>query len=332
MSSSSDRPSIVQESARELKAPVFVVGSPRSGTTLLQCLLSACDEAFSVPETHFFVPLEGRREDWIRPLSAPTLRHALDYVEEKTGFRFPDEELQTLLARADAGCLLPKEVFVRLVRRQCPDAGDRRLIEKTPFHVFRMAGIVEMFPDARFVNLVRDPRDVVSSRRSLPDAPWRSLYPFCQDWLAYVVEAERFALADRERILTLRYEDLAAEPEAVLEAVCSFLELRFTPEALREFGGEAGRNTLGELEPWKSEVRSGSVRNKHGVWRERLTPGEGWVIEWLLQRPMLRYGYVPSCSALADGQKVAALDQEKALLEHDQHTGRQEVASDPAGR
>src|SRR5262249_28338226 len=123
-----------------LKRPVFVVGCPRSGTTLVQCILSASSHAFSLPETHFF-----------------------------------SEVAPDLLGRPDLSAL---DEFIEQVEAHRPDtdtARTLRAVEKTPRHVLHLDTIDACFPDALFINVVRDPIDVASSLRGVPWEPSRSV-------------------------------------------------------------------------------------------------------------------------------------------------------------
>src|SRR5205814_8286588 len=115
---------------RWLERPIFVVGCPRSGTTLVQCILSASSRAFSLPETHFL--------SWALPTCAlsPTTRIGVDEVTcirsaLETELKLPDTFWTGLKPEVAI------DVFMAVVDYFRP-APDLRVIEKTPRHVLHM--------------------------------------------------------------------------------------------------------------------------------------------------------------------------------------------------
>ena len=246
-----------------LERPIFVVGAPRSGTTLVQCILSANSQAYSLPETHFFsivLPALGMGVD-TRLLSAELAR-ARDALAT-------DAELVAPLTLLGA---TPRELLISLFEAYRPDATRTRVVEKTPLHVEHLPTIAATFPDAVFVNIVRNPADVVSSWLRVPFASTRSVISCAQSWSSAVAAAEAFG----GRTITLIYERLVREPEATVRTLCSFLGLEFEQRMLDEFGREAARN-VGTNEAWKADVARGQILNRDQIWRQRLTRARpGW--------------------------------------------------------
>lgn len=143
------------------KVPIFIVGAPRSGTTLMQCMLSANEATYSLPETHFFCTI---LPELAIPPSSPVTSDQLDDInaglQRKMAFRWPDNLLTALLHKAEVGNIRAFEVFDALLECFRPEEGSTELrpVEKTPFHVFYLGQILEIYPHARFVHLIRDPR------------------------------------------------------------------------------------------------------------------------------------------------------------------------------
>jgi hypothetical protein len=282
-----------------LQRPIFVVGCPRSGTTLVQCILSAGSAAFSLPETHFFsevlpavdevrpwAPIEGEPEpDTIVDAAAlVTLRRAFEASAEV----MLDEAFWTVLAAQPR--LTRRDVFVHIVERFRPAVG-LRAIEKTPRHALHLDTITSYFPDARIVNVVRDPIDVASSLLAVPFATSRSVLSHAQRWLESIRAADGFASRRPGRMHTVLYEELVRAPRAQVVALCRTMDLPYEPRMLEEFGREATRN-VGRGESWKRDVKSGVIVDRNGVWRSRMTPGQAWLVAQATSPERRRFGYV----------------------------------------
>ncbi len=100
--------------------------------------------------------------------------------------------------------------------------GRQRWGDKTPNNLLQMPLLASAFPDARFVHIIRDGREVADANR---DAPWppRSLRFWAGWWITSVARARRDGSSLGERYLEVRYEQLVAEPGATLNGVLSFL-------------------------------------------------------------------------------------------------------------
>jgi Sulfotransferase family len=270
-----------------LERPIFVVGCPRSGTTLVQCILSASSQAFSLPETHFFswvLPVLGVPAD--ARITAEDVRRAKEALESEAQLVLPAEVWSELGARQSLTAL---DVFLAVVEHFRPAPG-LRAIEKTPRHVLQLDTIGEAFPDAVFVNVVRDPIDVASSLQGVPFESSRSMLSHAQRWLESIEAAHVYARAHPERIQTVVYEALVREPEAQVRQLCAFVDLPYEANMLEEFGREAARN-VGRDEAWKRDIVRGVIVDRKGVWRSRMTPGQAWLVAQATRTARREYGY-----------------------------------------
>ena len=282
-----------------LHKPIFVVGCPRSGTTLVQCILSASSHAFSLPETHFFsqvlpelnaLPETRFDRDGLRQL-----RQALEEEADVP----PVPELWSTLDNTSGPRAI--DVFVALVERFRPVGGQHlRAIEKTPRHVLHLDTLGAVFPDACFVNVVRDPIDVVGSLLSVPFASSRSVISQAQRWTESIAAARSYAQTWSGRVHTVLHERLVREPEETTRDLCRFVDVPYEPRMLEEFGREASRN-VGRGEIWKRDVARGVLLDRQGVWRERLTPGQAWLVAQATADARRSFGYdsVPSASGVS---------------------------------
>ncbi|MDQ6671788.1 MAG: sulfotransferase, partial [Chloroflexota bacterium] len=164
-----------------LRRPIFVVGCPRSGTTLVQCILSASGQAFSLPETHFFSyvlrAIDALPET---PIDSRAIRLARQAFETEAELVLPASFWSDLESRQAWTAL---DLFLAVVEHHRPTGSVAlRVIEKTPRHVLHLETIARAFPDAVFVEVVRDPIDVASSLLSVPFESSRSLLACAQRW------------------------------------------------------------------------------------------------------------------------------------------------------
>jgi hypothetical protein len=202
----------------------FVVGVARSGTTLLRFMLDAHSQLAIPPETGF-IPTVGHL--------APD--DAEGFLSTVLGFEsWPDFHLDPAVLRERVRGLVPFTVraglraFYRLYAERFgkPGWGD-----KTPSYGPLASAIEALLPEARFVHLIRDGRDVALSVRPLWFAPGPTVEDEARYW-AEQVGTTRAECGKCRHAIEVRYEDLVTAPEPALRRVCAFLDLPFEAEML----------------------------------------------------------------------------------------------------
>jgi hypothetical protein len=222
---------------------LFVVGCPRSGTTLLRRMLDAHPEIAITPETHW-ITRSLERGIGVTPngLATPALISHLVASPKfhRTGIERAD--LESLLRRSRP---VPYTDFVRGFFDLYGRLQGKALVgDKTPGYVRRLPLLHALFPETRFVHLIRDGRDVVLSALA-----WRrasKLASRLSTWKAHPVATaalwwERHVRSGREAgaalgaavYYELRCEALIADPAREAESLCAFLKLRFDEAMLR---------------------------------------------------------------------------------------------------
>jgi hypothetical protein len=212
--------------------PFFILGAPRSGTSLLSRVLDS-HPAIAVPDEtkifETFVPLLPLYGDLRQPARLRRL------VDDVLGWRWirrlphvPSAE--AVLARVTTPDL--GGVFAALLDSWTEAHGKRRWGEKTPNNVHFWPEIEAAFPDAVAVHILRDGRDVAISQIKAPFGP-KSMATAAERWALFVGAAH--AIRDRvgpERFVEIRYEDLLSAPEATITEVLHRIGEPFDPAVL----------------------------------------------------------------------------------------------------
>ena len=271
--------------------PIFIVGFPRSGTTLAQKLVAQHLVIPTLPETHFFEFLEGHEPagGQLKPEAARAL------VEELTPFLTLDAQaLRPLLQRPEVPI---RGLFLQVIAQQIGSQtlADKGLwLEKTPGHAAYLERIHQMFPKARFLCMVRNPLHAFASRRELLEPgkgwgeEWKPIEALCAQWQQHVRTMREFAERHPGQLLMLRLEDLAADPDAQLRRVREFVGAGFANPTTAPLD----RGIVQPFESWKNDAlkpADPAIAERAG--KTLLDPYESWRVQTLLKDEMSLLGY-----------------------------------------
>jgi len=258
------------DSIREAGLPVkhaFMLGFPRSGTTLLEQVL----------DSHSDVVTSGERE---------TLDEGARELLGTPG------DVRRLTRLGGAGLRRHRRVYWERVRGHGIDVAGRVFIDKQPFHTLKLPLIVKLFPSAKIVFSVRDPRDVVLScfrRRFLMSSPNFELLTLegaARLYADYMRLAELYRAKLPLDVLELRHEDLVDDFEGRVRTTCEFLGLAWQ-DSMRDFAARAKTQAI--TTPSSVQVMRGLNREGIGHWRnyrDQLAP-----VLPILQPWVERFGY-----------------------------------------
>jgi Sulfotransferase family len=266
----------------------FIVACGRSGTTLVQAMLNAHPEMAIPPEAHFLVP--GGREVPIRD-GAIDIEHVTSRWERHPYFalwELSPDRLREALSRArpatypDAARAL---YALYAEEREKPRYGD-----KTPKHVLSLPYLADAFPEARFIHLLRDGRDVTCSFIARGIGP-RDAVEGAIRWKRTVVRGRRDgARLGRGRYLEVRYEDFVADPEGNLRRICDFIDLPWDGSMLEYRAGLDRMLPEGHLRDLHENVYRPPTEGLRD-WRREMTPEEVAVFEALAGDLLSELGY-----------------------------------------
>lgn len=301
--------------SRDKQCAIFLVGTSRSGTALVQSILNNTDVQLT-GETHYFddlrvkmgpackMPLNTeerqRCENYFLALAHRPYGHGGDPAKGWMN----REELRAFAQELGPGSDAYFEAFCRL------EANRREKIrwgEKTPRHVFRLKELLTLYPSGQVICMVRDPRAVVASYRD-----WRNQggFDFEVDpghaetlqkdeirssrsyhiLIASILWRSTISAATRarqqfgeDRVFIQRYEDLVLEPEVATKRLVEWLNLEYHPALLNV--------PLHNSSVFKFDAHRGVTQNAIDTWRTRLSNAEIGVIETCCGSVLRDMGY-----------------------------------------
>jgi hypothetical protein len=259
------------------EAPIFVVGSGRSGTTLLRLMMNAHPRIYLTHEASFYLAPEQLRE---RGGVDPWLAWYFDSFLFAWLQLHPDlvrAELPTDLARAT----LP-DVYRGVMRAKAAQYGRARYGDKTPWHAAHLDKLFRDFPDAKVVHIVRDPRTAVPS---FMRQPWGTDSYMLASW--FYGKLMRKTVPFVERIHEVRLEDLVDEPEREMRRILEFVGEEWD-EAVLDHVQHAPLDDVPPV-PWflpatkKLSQRAANRSTLPPAWTRMIEKENRWAIE--------RFGY-----------------------------------------
>jgi len=266
----------------------FIVGAPRSGTTLVQAIIGSHPRITIPPETDFF--------DRYRMPGAASHSDSVwnEWLERWLGSeRWRDQQLDQseFRRRARATDRSERAVFLVFAEMIADRTGRRRVGEKSPNHFKSVEHIAGVFPGAKFIHVIRDPRDVVASRLCAGYTEFRSTLRHAQGWRrAAQKHFELTRTMPAKRYTEVRYEDVVSDTEGVARALCRFLEEEFAPEMLR-FHQREDPGFSPREEAWKGGTRSPIYADSVGGYARKLKPRQIAAVERVAAIEMERLGY-----------------------------------------
>jgi len=229
-----------------VQEPFFVVGCPRSGTTLMRWMLREHPRLAISPESPWLVELAPRRGRWSQKRQAQVLDEILRHPT------FAYWVLSEEAARATVAERRPSsyaELVAALFAAHAELLGKPRWGNKTPENVLHIELLARLFPRAVFVHVIRDGREVAAS---LVDQGWttKGLVGHAYWWRDCVTAGRRAGQGlGPARYCEIRIEDLIADPQGVLEGVCAAIGESYSPRMLEY------TRRRDELDSWEESAR-----------------------------------------------------------------------------
>lgn len=265
---------------------IFVVGCPRSGTTILQRILAEELCLFTLPETHFFERMVGNGRKRFFPKTAPseTISKRIRFrVRQSLGISTPRlwEDLDFIPDHFRGRYVSMKRVAAAFLDGMDALARSSDYIgwlEKSPEHVQFVNEILEYSPDAHIIHIIRDGRDVVASMRDAAlkyGGHWDTLFPSIERaidrWNSDILASA--GQTNDPRNLFVRYSTLTQFQTPALKCIAANMGLDL-PKAVKISDSNQNLIIANTKEKWKDEAVGGVVQKASSKWLTALTDEE----------------------------------------------------------
>ncbi len=288
---------------------IFIVGNSRSGTTMMLRIFNNHPELMVLNELHFFEQLwapedKGKpisNEKAIELASRLMLTQRVGYMTHDQNYEQFTGEATILVDEIPGDDLYAEDVFNHFVKREV-ELNDKSIVcEKTPQNVFYLKEIFELYPNAKVINMVRDPRAILLSQKN----KWNrrklgghymtrkealrlriNYHPITLSklWNSAIQAASKFK--SDARVISVRFEDLLETPEYVLKRICNHIEVNFDPNMLNI------TQESSSLEKDSKEI--GFKKGRASNWMQGgLNVTERWICQDMCAENMKQFNYLP---------------------------------------
>ena len=268
------------------KEPIFIVGTPRSGTTLLQAILVNSGMFFPMPETHFFSRVAyGVPERNLRKKDRQKILHMLT---KKARIELDEQIIWGLDSKID--------IFEYIVGNFNTNK-KKVFVEKTPRHIFFYQEIMKYYHDAKFVCIIREPKNIVSSQITNASNLYKSIIR--ASMLYNKIARAILEVSKNNNVLLMRYEDLTNEPEQTISNLFASLNLPYDLSLLDNVTAPPG--IVLPHETWKhNNLELKKIRqNDPDKWRGVLSESQANVVNWITKSYASKFGYILNYRSLA---------------------------------
>ena len=288
----SNRYQVINDESNLSCSPFFIIGSGRSGNTLLRSILSGNSD-ISIPPESYRIPFAIKKfhifnnRDW-EDLVSQVLKEFEDCKEFYT-WEIDITDVQKRLENiADSKRTLSNifdELFCTYAEKHSP--GSKIWGDKTPMNTLYLDWIGTVFPRSKFIHIIRDGRDVASSYLKMER--YDTILEAANRWINSIESAQSFGSKIKGNYIEIRYEELVTKPEEVIKDTCDFLDIDYDSKMLDHTKqvkklGDTDKEHHSNL---SKPISSDSV----GKWRNNLSESDQESITKLLHKHLQRLGY-----------------------------------------
>ncbi|MGH2727705.1 MAG: sulfotransferase family protein [Actinomycetota bacterium] len=279
----------------------FIVGRGRSGTTLVRALLDSHPEMAVVQEAHFLVPLAAARRRFEKPEGFDPAAFLKPLRDHRSFFRLDMTADEVAEALSTAPPASVADAIRAIYGRYAARRGKARYGDKTPGQVVHIDMLARLFPEARFVHVIRDGRDSTLSYLDASFGP-TSVAEGAVYWKRFVAAGRRSGAAlGPAHYHEVRYEDLVAEPERLLREICSFIELPYDAAMLRYH--ERADELVGKIHHNLARPPTSGIRD----WRKDMRPADVTLFEALAGDLLGDLGYERAVPRIGSADRARAI-------------------------
>lgn len=271
--------------------PFFIIGSGRSGTTLLRNLLNQNPNIIIPPESGDSYPesFEFYVKNCRKYERQELIEETYNFYVKNPNWKYWGLDIQDVLKAAKSKDVvvygdLISNLYESFRNKYKP--GATLWADKNPYMTFYMPYIKKTFPKSKFIHLIRDGRDVVLSWKD-NNLKYSNLEDIIDRWNLSLEMVERFE--PKSSLLEIRYEDLVTNTKVIIEQIYSFLEI---PNSNTSFSGKKILDYGNEL------MQKHHIRSKHkidktsiGKWKSGFSDSELEIVIKGTRNKLRKYGY-----------------------------------------
>lgn len=285
----------------------FIVARGRSGTTLLRTMMNAHSSVISPIESKLIIHLKKKFQDH-KQWTKNDIEMFLDCLYQDIKFqRFWNIDREYLKNRF---ALIPIEKIsfqrlIKLIYLSFPVNVNKNkismIIDKNPPYALFLEQLNDVFPEAKYIHLMRDYRDNVQSAKKTN--PIKNVALLAQGWLNDNAFIEKFKKKYPEKFFTLKYEELVNSPESFVRQICEHFGLDYEQtmihyqESLKQ---EIDQKTKGKekhletFQKFHSNLIKPVGTDSVNKWKKYLTNEEVLIVEYICKDYGVQYGYQPT--------------------------------------
>ncbi|QSE97183.1 sulfotransferase family protein [Fulvivirga lutea] len=286
------RKSIPLKTAKDTYQPFLIIGSGRSGTTLLRSMLNQSNEVEIPPESFVLPRILKRYKVYNKLPWNDFLKIILGEFSTHPQFQYWNLNLTNTFAEL-AGVPKSEQSLFKIIDtlytsyttfKNKPGA---KWGDKTPLNTYHLTLIDKIVNKPKYINIIRDGRDVVASYLKADLA--ENIDDACNRWRDAIIAVQQFEKRNSNRVLSIRYEALVTNPENELRKVCDFLEVEFENNMLQNNrNSEAlGDSVYSHHENLKKPIDTSSI----GKWKSNLSTDQMTKVDTLISTELKKLGY-----------------------------------------
>ncbi|MEN9448458.1 MAG: hypothetical protein RJA25_1748 [Bacteroidota bacterium] len=286
---------------------IFIVGNSRSGTTMMLRIFNNHPKLMVLNELHFFEQLWApedinkniSKEQAITLVSKLLLTQRIGYMTHDQDFSKFHQEATEFVNELPIENITAEFVFNHFTKREVALNGKSIVCEKTPQNVFYLKEIFELYPNAKIINMVRDPRAILLSQKN----KWNrrnlggnymtkrealrlriNYHPITLSklWNASINAANQFT--NDKRMITVRFEDLLETPEITIQNVCQHINVSFDKNMLNI------TQESSSIEKDSKEI--GFKKERASNWKKGgLNTTERWICQYMCKENLQKNSY-----------------------------------------
>lgn len=284
--------------------PLFVIGSPRSGTTLMRLILTCHSHVVIPPECGFLLWLRSKYGDFT--YSAQSLRLFVDELAMTKKFEtwnISIEDLYTLLSNLKPTSYAELCASVYLIYSEAQGKKANIWGDKNNYYINHLDELVAIYPTAKFLHVVRDGRDVACSYKDVVASNFSEKYApklcsnieeIASEWSSNVRIADAFlTTVDSSNCRVIKYEDLVSDPESNVSWICEWLGVDYESQMLNFYSS----NKKNGLEPeetlaWKKRTMTPISSDTVGRYMQQMSKAEGDAFLTIAGKVLSIHGYI----------------------------------------